>query len=211
MAEFMNATTPIDFWQWVRSEADPRVESPADSDAEDRAWIDAIHRRDDGDAFEALVRKYERRICALAHRFTTSDADEEDLAQEIFLQVHRQLSRFRGDSPFEHWLMRVATNCCRMWLRRTSRRPRCQAGEAAVRVLDSLETTQPDRSELREMIDAALAVLKPDDRLVITLFELEEKSVAEIVQLTGWSAAKVKTRACRARRQLAKLLEGEWP
>ena len=127
----------------------------------------------------------------------------DDLAQEVFLKAYRNLGQFRGDAPFEHWLSRVAVRCCYDLLRKTRRE--------GVRIpLDDLELPAADNSsadEAREVVQYGLSRLGPAERLVITLLELEERSVREIAGLTGWSESNVKVRAHRARQTLKSVLE----
>lgn len=157
----------------------------------------------DDEAFAALVTRYKHRIFRIAARFTHSQAELDDLCQEIFLKAYRHLGKFRGDAPFEHWLSRVAVRTCYDHLRR-SRHDR-QAVPLDDVELSRADNVEPQRA--REVLDFALARLPAEERLVITLLELEERSVREIAALTGWSESNVKVRAFRARQALKKVLE----
>jgi len=157
----------------------------------------------DGEAFAALVARHKRKVFGIAARFARHDQELDDVAQEIFVKAYHHLGTFRGDAPFEHWLARIAVRSCYDLLRRT-RREREQVP------LDGLplgreDNVNPDRA--REVVDWALRQLPADDRLVITLLELEEKPVREIAALTGWSESKIKVRAHRARQKLKTILE----
>lgn len=163
----------------------------------------------DDEAFAALVARHKRKVFGIAARFARHDQELDDVAQEIFVKAYKNLAKFRGDAPFEHWLARIAVRSCYDLLRRTRREREQQVS------LDNLpvgveDNTGPERA--REVLDWALALLPADDRLVITLLELEEKPVREIAALTGWSESKVKVRAFRARRKLKEILEAshEW-
>lgn len=157
----------------------------------------------DDEAFAALVSRYKGRVLGIAARFTRDDHALDDLAQEIFVKVYRHLRQYRGDAPFEHWLARVAVRTCYDYLRRN--RP-----DRALVPLDGRElraADNPSADQARELVEFALQQLPPADRLVITLLELEELSVAEIAALTGWSVANVKVRAFRARQRMKQILE----
>jgi RNA polymerase sigma-70 factor (ECF subfamily) len=137
----------------------------------------------------------------------------EDLAQEVFLTMFMRLDRYeaRPGVPFLAWLSRLAVNVCLDALRAESRRPRLTLGDEAGAWLDSL-TGGPGpgddaASAAKELVDSLLAELAPADRLVLTLLDLEERSVAEIAQLTGWSQTATKVRAFRARRRLKRIAE----
>ena len=169
-------------------------------DFEEMAWVEAA-RGGDRAAFEALVKRYERRVFKLAGRFFKRPQEIEDVAQDCFLTIWRKLDTYRATAPFEHWLTRVCLNCCYARLRK--RRPEHsleQVPEVSVAAHDpGLE------------LDAArlLAALKPEDRFVLQLLHGEGWTVAEISEKLGWSRAKVKVRAHRARKELRRILTKE--
>lgn len=163
---------------------------------------------EDDEAFATLVRRYRSRVFGIAGRFARNDHELDDVCQEIFIKAYRNLGRYRGDAPFEHWLSRIAVRACYDLLRKTRR-------ERENVSLDSLNVTLTDinadkfvgESEVRELIEFAMRQLNEKDRLVITLLEIEEKSVREVATLTAWSESNVKVRAFRARQELKKILE----
>ena len=137
---------------------------------------------------------------------------DDDLTQEVFLTMFARLDRYRpiDGIPFAHWFARLAVNVCRDALRAETRRPMhvamSPAAEAWLGHLAGESATPADADAqadaARELVDRLLAELSPDDRLVLTLLDLEQRSTAEIAQLTGWSRTLVKVRAFRARRRL---------
>lgn len=139
---------------------------------------------------------------------------EEDLAQEVFLKIFSKLQQFRADVPFEHWVSRIAVNTCIDHLRKQKNRPEFRLADltleqqAALENLHNSATLPPERSpeEVREILHRLMLALKADERLVIQLMYLEEKSVAEICDLTGWKPSKIKVTAFRARQKLAATL-----
>ncbi len=157
----------------------------------------------DDEAFAELVRRHKRKLFGIAARFARNDHDLDDIAQEIFVKAYQNLAKFRGDAPFEHWVSRIAVRTCYDFLRKTRRNQgNIPLGEVEVAVEDNVGARRAD-----EVLRWGLARLSPDERLVITLLELEEKSVRETAELTGWSEANVKVRAFRARLALKKALE----
>jgi len=157
----------------------------------------------DDEAFAALVARHKRRIFGIAARFTRSEAELDDLCQEIFIKAYRHLGKFRGEAPFEHWLSRVGVRTCYDHLRKTRHDRDAVALDDVV--LPGADDVEPRRA--REVLDFALAKLSPEERLVITLLELEEWTVRKIAGLTGWSESNVKVRAFRARQSLKRILE----
>ena len=167
----------------------------------DEALVTAVLGGDD-DRFTELVRRHRRKIFAMGARFAPDDQQLDDICQEIFIRAYRNLRKFRGDAPFEHWLSRLAIRVCYDFLRKSRRARNDLPLEARDLVV------QPERvSETKEILDFGLARLSAEERLVITLTELEGKSVREVAELTGWSEANVKVRAFRARQALKKILE----
>ena len=165
------------------------------------------------DSFEPLVVKYQPRVFAIARRYARREDEVEDIVQTVFIKAFSKLSSFRGDAPFEHWLMRMATFTCYDFLRKHQRNREWNATDLSDEENDWLENVGEDTTERESKRDAAKALvnrllegLSPDFRLVITLLEIEEKSVKEIAELTGWSVSLVKVRAHRARNQMRKML-----
>ncbi len=168
----------------------------------------------DGDrpAAQALVTLTQPLVLKLVRAYRAQAHSDEDLMQEVYLAMFARLDRYepRAGIPFEHWLARLAVNVCRDVLRSESRRPRL--GGLSPEVADGLVVLQggpgrhDDAAAARELVDALLCRLPPDDRLVLTLLDLEQRSVAEISQLTGWSRTLVKVRAFRARLRLRALV-----
>ena len=157
----------------------------------------------DDEAFAELVRRHKRKVFGIAARFARNDTELNDICQEIFVKAYQNLKGFRSEAPFEHWVSRIAVRSCYDFLRAT-RRDREHVA------LDGIEFgVQPDGNveHACEQLRWAMAKLSADERLVITLLELEERSVRETAELTGWSESNVKVRAFRARRALKKILE----
>src|SRR4029434_7362937 len=97
----------------------------APAPAADESLVAAALEGDD-DAFTELVRRHQRRVFAAAARFARDDHQLDDIAQEVFVRVFRNLGKFRGDAPFEHWLARITVSACYYFLRK-GRRARDQS------------------------------------------------------------------------------------
>jgi RNA polymerase sigma-70 factor (ECF subfamily) len=164
-------------------------------------------------SFEPLVEKYSPRIFATARRYARRESEIEDIVQEIWLKAFNKLSSFRGDAPFEHWLMRLAVRVCYDFLRGHQRNREATFTDLTEPESDWLErfVTQPESASehadaAKQLVARLLEQLSPPARLVITLLEIEDRSVKEIAQLTGWSVPLVKVRAFRARAEMRKVL-----
>jgi RNA polymerase sigma-70 factor, ECF subfamily len=165
-------------------------------------------------AFEPLVVRYSPRIFATARRYARRDSEVEDIAQEIWLKAFQKLAGFRGEAPFEHWLMRLAVRTCYDFLRGHQRNRETSFTELSQPESDWLDrfVTAPkdadeNASAAHQLVERILAMLSPPARMVITLLEIEDRSVKEIADLTGWSVPLVKVRAFRARAEMRKCLQ----
>ena len=163
--------------------------------------------------FEPLIQKYSPRVFATARRYARRESEVEDIAQEVWLKAFQKLGSFRGDAPFEHWLMRLTVRTCYDFLRGHQRNRESSFSELTEPEDDWLErfVTQPetageDAAAARQLVQRLMEQLSPPARLIITLLEIEDRSVKEISQLTGWSVPLVKVRAFRARAEMRKLL-----
>lgn len=159
----------------------------------------------DDDSFAELVRRYKRMVLAMASRFARDGHELDDLCQDIFIKVYENLAGFRGDAPFEHWLRRITVHASYDLLRKRKREPLVPL-EDVESILEGDAGDSRAAIEAKNVLDWAMSGLKPEDRLIITLLELEENTVKETAALTGWSEAKVKVRGFRARQALKKVL-----
>ena len=167
----------------------------------------------DAASFEPLVQKYSPRIFATARRYARRESEIEDIAQDIWLKAFERLESFRGEAPFEHWLMRLAVRTCYDSLRAHQRNRETTFTELSEPEQDWLDrfVSQSDAASenadaARQLIARVLEQLSPAARLVITLQEIEQRSVKEVAELTGWSVPLVKVRAFRARAEMRKVL-----
>jgi RNA polymerase sigma-70 factor (ECF subfamily) len=165
-------------------------------------------------SFEPLVVKYSPRVFSTARRYARRESEVEDIAQEVWSKAFQKLSSFRGEAPFEHWLMRLTVRTCYDFLRehqRNKETPFSELTDPENDWLDRFVTTPEDishdTSAARQLVERLLSMLTPSARLVITMLEIEDRSIKEIAELTGWSVPLVKVRAFRARAQMKKCLQ----
>jgi RNA polymerase sigma-70 factor (ECF subfamily) len=175
-------------------------------------------RAGDEPAFAEIMRRYSPRVFRVAGRFFRRREQAEEAAQEVFLKAFTQLDSYEGRGSLEGWLTRIATNTCLNLLRSAKRRPELTAAELTTdestwldRRLAAAATEQQQTVErslvAADLTDRVLETLNPEDRLVLMMLDGEEASVKEVAEATGWSVAKVKVRAFRARRQMRAAVE----
>ena len=189
------------------------VQESAGMELSDAELIAAVLRGNTG-SFEPLVAKYSPRVFATARRYARRESEVEDIVQEVWSKAFQKLSGFRGEAPFEHWLMRLAVRTCYDFLREHQRNRESSFTDLTDPEHEWLDQFVRAPEDAREDSDAAwqlvgrlLGMLTPAARLVITLLEIEDRPVKEIAALTGWSVPLVKVRAFRARAELRKCLQ----
>jgi RNA polymerase sigma-70 factor, ECF subfamily len=163
------------------------------------------------DLFEPLVTRHQGRVFATARRYARTEVEAQDIVQEVFVKAFQKLHTFRREAPFEHWLMRMTVRTCYDFLRAHQRNREIAFSDYASADADWLErfTGEPtgdpaEATMAREVVQRVLEQLTPAARLVLTLLEIEDRSVKEVAQITGWSVALVKVRAFRARAEMRK-------
>lgn len=188
---------------------------PPDADSFDIPAHLALVQAGDQEAARDLVDHLYPQVIRIIRPRLPRRMDEEDLAQEVFLKMFTRLDQFRGDMPFTHWLSRIAVTTCIDQLRKQQRRPELRHADLSEDEAEMLDVVTKDESvknageamAAQELLGKLLDQLSPADRMVVQLVDLEQKSLAETAELTGWSSAVVKVRAFRARRKLRTLLE----
>jgi RNA polymerase sigma-70 factor (ECF subfamily) len=181
-------------------------------DLTDRELIAAVLKGETA-SFEPLVKKYQSRIFAMARRYARRESEVEDIVQEVFIKAFQKLHSYRAEAPFEHWLMRLSVRTCYDFLRNHQRNRESAFTDMTDQETDWLErfAADPDTAvetadAARDLVERVLSQLPPSARLILTLLEIEERSVKEISELTGWSISLVKIRAFRARAAMRKCL-----
>jgi len=181
-----------------------------------------IARARDGDlpAFDLLVERYKQRIYSVIYHMTANHADANDVAQETFIKAFKNLDRFKGDSAFYTWLYRIAVNNTLNFIKR--HRPHhvsLDDTDANIQndpdfiqqTRDDGLTRQVEARQLMRRLNAALQKLSPNHRLVVTLYDIEGLSHAEIARIMNCSEGTVRSRLFYARAQLQELLKDLLP
>src|SRR6266403_960435 len=178
---------------------------------------DCLRRIEQGDEIAAreLLHHFYQFVLKLVRAHLPRQISEEDLVQMIFIKVFHKLDQYAGRMPLEHWISRIAVNTCLNALKAEKIRPEWRLGDFSEEIAAGIEklaatevdtATNDDFDLAKKLVTELIAQLSPEDRLVITLLHLEEKSVEEIHALTGWSRSAIKVRAFRARARMKKML-----
>lgn len=201
--------------QALSSRGSERVSSiPVEARREDRVLIERA-QQGDHNAFESLMQRHQRRVLSLIGHTIRQPNEVEDLAQQVFLKVYMALPKFDFRAEFSTWLYRITVNECYDYLRRQRalKSPggnEIQVGEMAD--LDRLSAglnraaENPARkAELRQAVEMLFQRLSPQERLLLTLRELEGYSMEEIANVMNLKENTVKVRLFRARKRLLNL------
>ncbi len=169
----------------------------------------AAAQRGDGEAYRKIVERYQSLIGTQMRRFTRDMAERDALVQDVFVEAYFSLSSFRGRSPFEHWLRKVAVRVgYRFWNSRARTRATPQLSDEQWEQLRGSVAEPVTNSAAAELVQELLEMLTPPDRLVLTLIYLDGCTMAEAAERAGWTTIGTKVRASRARKKLRDLLEG---
>ena len=207
----------------LRSSAEDRLERTPEQVAEQEALGRLVRQCLVGDAtaWQQLVSVQSRRVYALCFRFTGSSVDAEDLTQEVFLKLYRNLSSFDGQKgSFNTWMTTLTRNLLVDHFRRTRMDRATQSIDASLdsaedgpTMADQLADSRPSQHqhvagmELRSKIQAALKQVSPELREAVILRDLQDMDYREIAQVLRIPEGTVKSRISRGRGELARLLQ----
>jgi RNA polymerase sigma-70 factor (ECF subfamily) len=190
------------------------MSSPIEID--DEAAVVAQARLGNANAFNELLRRYERKIFRLALHITQNREDAEDVLQESFLKAYEHLDQFQGQSKFYTWIVRIAVNQALMKLRK-------RKSDRSVSLDDTIDTGEDNiireiatwdenpeqkysREELNRILGSAVDGLTPIYRAVFVLRDIDGLSTEEAAEALELSIPAVKSRLLRARLQLREKL-----
>lgn len=202
---------------WENDILMPRADSaeiPVCSDTSDNRLVELILAGDEA-AFEQLFERYKRLVASIGARYFQQPEQIEEIIQITFAKVFFELGNFRGRHDFSlaSWLSKIATNTCLNTLRTKKCKPESQLSDLTDVKLNpffsGLNANGKDAvTHLieRDLAEKLLSNLGREDRALLQMLYVEEKSIGEVSGLTGWSVSNVKVRSYRARKALRKLL-----
>ncbi len=167
-------------------------------------------------AFEMLIEAYQKKIFNLAFRMIGNYDDAGDLAQEALIRIFKSISNFKEQSSLSTWIYRITTNVCLDEIRKKKNRKvvsldeeiHAEDGDMQRQIMsdDPLPDELMEKEELRQIINSAIESLPEDQRLVITLRDIQGFSYDEIAKVLDCPAGTVKSRINRARFALKNVL-----
>jgi RNA polymerase sigma-70 factor (ECF subfamily) len=167
--------------------------------------------------FHELIRPVERAVFVMLYTLLRNETDAEDVAQETFIKIYRNLQSFRGEAKFSTWALSIARNEGLAWLRKRASRPEeplepvleDAGGDFTPALLTDWREVPPEaleRKQLQECLGRAILDLPPIYRDVVQLRDIDELDVQETANVLGITPGSVKVRLHRARTMLQKVL-----
>jgi RNA polymerase sigma factor (sigma-70 family) len=193
-----------------------RQPSPPDPD------LDLVARAREGDtrAFDALILKYGDKLYGLVYNMTSHKEDTHDLLQEIFAKAYQSLKSFRGNSSFYTWIYQIATNLTLNFLKKRKRRAGLSLNELQESssqneaLIDASDQGNPERqtnlNELQIKLNEAMQKLSEAHRMVVTMFDIQGMSHADIAKVLRTSEGTIRSRLHYAHLQLQSVLQDTW-
>jgi RNA polymerase sigma-70 factor (ECF subfamily) len=180
----------------------------------ERSLLRRLRNRDER-AFRELIEAHRDRVYNICFRMLGNRHESEDVAQEVFITVFKQIDTFREEAKFSTWLYRVAVNHCKNRIKYLARRfdkARDELDEQGTNgtPIGAPVPNAPDRAlegaQMEKLMQDAIAALEEDQRIVVVLRDVEDLSIEEICEITGLPDGTVKSRLHRARLVLRKKL-----
>jgi len=169
-------------------------------------------------AFGKLIEAYQQKVFSTCISFVPNKEDAEDIAQEVFLEVFKSISNFKGEAKLSTWIFRIATNKCLEFIRRKQTKKRFAFMQTILGNEISIDKTNYftefnhpgillENKEKSAIIFKAIDTLPESQRVVFTLAKIDGKSYQEIVEITGKSLSSVESVLFRAKKGLQEKLE----
>jgi RNA polymerase sigma-70 factor (ECF subfamily) len=170
----------------------------------------------DSSAFSQVVTAYRRRILGTISRLIGRPEDVEDVGQEVFLRLYFSLGQLRTPEVFEPWLYRLTVNACYDYLRKSKRRMESRMADLSdqqVMMADAAAGSkarldETERLRVRDTVNGMLSAVSEEDRILLTMKEVEGLSLKELESVYGVNENALKVRLFRARQRVLKKLKG---
>jgi RNA polymerase sigma-70 factor, ECF subfamily len=190
----------------------PHPQVKKNPELDENLLVEAV-RRGSRNAARLLYDRHEARVWRVVYRLVLDREETRDICQETWLKAFASISRFEGRSGFGTWVLRIALNSTRSWVRRVQTRRRALGESSLSDCVEALPSSAPGQRRLvdegrhQAWIDRALAQLAPKQRQAFVLRHFEELPLAEISKVMGCREGTVKSHLNRAVRKLRTALQ----
>ena len=169
----------------------------------------------DSEAFSKIVSTYRRRIAGTIYRLIGRSDDVEDVSQEVFVRLYYSLGQLRSPEVFEPWLYRLTVNAAYDYLRKRRRTADVRMADLSEEQVIAVDAAEGERrsedieaaTEVREFLDLLLSEVSNEDRILLTLKEIQGLSLKELAQIYEVNENAMKVRLFRSRQRVLKAYE----
>ena len=164
------------------------------------------------DAFSVLVDRYKNMVFTLCLKMVSNKEEAEDLAQDSFIKVYKSLKSFKGESRFSTWLYKITYHTCLDRIKKLKIEQRFITPDSVTEneiVSLQYHIDELQEKERKELVKECLDLLPDEDRLILTLYYLEEQSLKEIALIMGISETNSKVKLFRSRKKLVGLIQSQ--
>jgi len=215
MTTTLAAALPFDKVQTERGSMEPTVK-PESQEITDRVLVERT-QAGDPTAFDELVRRYQPRLLGMLYNMTSNQTDAWDLAMETFEKAYRSINSFRLDAEFFTWLYRIGFNLTVNFIKRNKHRNNLSMDDADLDLQNRSEFIDASASsdgekqarlaDLKKKLNESMMKLSDEHRAVVTLFDIQGLSHAEISKIMNCKEETVRSRLFYAHKQLQKYLK----
>jgi len=216
MTTSLAGISPSDMVQSGRSMEPTDSATPEKLEISDRVLVERT-QAGDPTAFDDLVRRYQPRLLGMLYNMTNNHTDAWDLAMETFEKAYKSIHSFRLDAEFFTWLYRIGFNLTVNFLKRNKHRNNLSMDDADLDLQNRNEfidvsasgdaEKQANLAELKEKLNESMMKLSDQHRAVVTLFDVQGLSHAEISKIMNCKEETVRSRLFYAHKQLQKYLK----
>jgi len=177
----------------------------------DKVYLQKV-KNGEPNAFSYFVRTYKEAAFGIAFSVLKNTFDAEDVVQEAFIKIYKNIAAFKEEAKFSTWLYRIVVNEAYKKIKSDKKHLYADISDSEINRAD-LQTHALEKEELTHFVTLSIEALSPDFSLALQLFYIKEHSIDEICEITAWSLSKVKVTLHRARNQfytqMEKLLKNE--
>lgn len=165
----------------------------------------------DESSFSVLVEKYQNHIYSICISILKNPNEAEEAAQDTFIKIYKNLSKYNGESKFTTWTYKIAYRTSLDYIRKRKHTTSLDDVEFGMEASGDLSDSNIQKNELSKLIQKAITHLATDEAAIIKLFYLDEMNINEVVEVTGFTKSNVKVKLFRGRKKLSDIITNQFP
>lgn len=176
---------------------------------QDEAIIQLI-LQGDTNAYAVLIERYQHFVFTLVKKITNNQEDSEEITQDVFIKAYQSLSKYKGDSKFSTWLYTIARNTALSHGRKQTLPISYESDASTIESADHHAELTIDKKSSLALLNVAIKRLAADEQIILTLFYIQEQTIAEMAQIMELSTINIKVKLYRARKKLREILDRDY-